>query len=144
MRFTMETRSFPHMSLRLMAIVIPLALTACAAVGPEHEVPVVATPPNINVQIANANSTTTCASATGWTAVKTTTGEGTWSPFTADITVNQTSPNNYYCIKVTKATASANADDYQLNHHCGKPASGGNPAYFGHQASTFISYTQDQ
>jgi len=39
----MKTRSFPRMSLRLMAIVLPLALTACAAVGPEHEVPAVAT-----------------------------------------------------------------------------------------------------
>lgn len=108
------------------------------------EVPVVATPPNIRVQIANANSTTNCNNASGWTPVQTTTGEGTWSPFTADITVNQTSPNNYYCIKVSKDTLTANSDDYQLNHHCGIPASGGNPAYFGHQASTFISYTQDQ
>lgn len=40
-RFFLQT--FPHAPLRLMAIVLPLALTACAAVGPEHEVPLVAT-----------------------------------------------------------------------------------------------------
>ena len=39
----MNTRSLPRLPLHLMAIVLPLALTACAAVGPEHEVPAVAT-----------------------------------------------------------------------------------------------------
>ena len=47
MRFTMKDRSFPqifpHTAPRLLAIVLPLLLAACAAVGPEHEVPVVAT-----------------------------------------------------------------------------------------------------
>lgn len=100
------------------------------------------TPPNINVQIGNANSTTTCAGATGWAAVKTTSGEGTWSPKTASITVSQTSPANYYCIKVTKATATAKADDYRLNHRCERYR--GATGIDVHQLSTFISYTQDQ
>lgn len=100
------------------------------------------TPPNISVQIGNANSTSTCTGATGWTAVKTTTGEGTWSPRTTDITVSQTSPANYYCIKVTKATATANQDDYRLNHHCEitRGATGMNV----HQQSSLIGYTQNQ
>ncbi|NOU22743.1 MAG: hypothetical protein HOO93_13355 [Methyloglobulus sp.] len=79
---------------------------------------ITATPPNISVQIGNANSTMTCTGATGWTALKTTTGEGTWSPRTTYMPVSQISPANYYCIKVTKATASTNRDDYQLNHQC--------------------------
>jgi hypothetical protein len=101
-----------------------------------------ATPPAISAQIGNANSTTTCTGATNWTAVKTTPGEGAWSGRTTDITVSQTSPANYYCIKVTKATASANADDYRLNHHCEitRGAGGLNT----HQQSSFISYTQNQ
>lgn len=110
-----------------------------ASTAVRDETAVSATPPNISAQIGKANSTTTCTGATGWTAVKTTTGEGTWSPRTSNITVNQTSPNNYYCIKVTKATASANADDYQLNHHC--EITTGSPT---HQVSTFQSYTQNQ
>lgn len=100
--------------------------------------------PNLNIQIANATSTTTCPASggAGWTAIKTTTGEGSWSPFTADITVNQTSPNNYYCAKVTKTGAAA--ENYSLDHHCGKPAIPPNPAYFGHQASTLVSKILDQ
>jgi len=39
----MKTRTFPNISPRLMAIAISFALASCAAVGPEHEVPTVAT-----------------------------------------------------------------------------------------------------
>lgn len=101
--------------------------------------------PNLNVQIANAASADPVTGCNGvtYSAVKTTTGEGTWSPFTADITV---SANSYYCVKVTKTGAAA--ENYTVDHHCGIPA---NPAavpptaaYFGHQASTLVSKILDQ
>lgn len=100
-----------------------------------------ATPPNIRAQIAKATSATTCpaSGAAGWTPVVTTSGEGIWAPRSAYISVNQTPPNNYYCIKVTKATATANADDYSLNHHCEIFP---NDSHL--QFSTFIKYTQNQ
>ena len=41
----MKSHTLSRMPRRLMAIVLPFALAACAAVGPEHEVPVVATGP---------------------------------------------------------------------------------------------------
>jgi hypothetical protein len=113
-----------------------------------------ATPPNITIQTATApvqaDSATACNGAT-WSAAVTSPGEagggGGWSAFTADISVVS---QGYYCIKITKDTASANSDDYQLDTHCGKPPSGGNPAYFGHKASTKgisgtpAGYNQDQ
>lgn len=116
-------------------------ITVASAAVRDYDV-IFATPPNISVQIGNANSTTTCTGATDWTTVKTTIGENSWSPRTRDITVSQTSPSNYYCIKVTKATATAIVDDYQLNHQCERirGANGINLP----RASTFISYTQNQ
>ncbi|NOS73332.1 MAG: hypothetical protein HOP36_02080 [Methyloglobulus sp.] len=97
--------------------------------------------PNINVQIAKSTSTTTCpaVNATSWTPVKTTTGEGTWSLRTATIPVSQTPPNNYYCIKITKATAIAVIDDYSLNHACEIVLNS-----LTQQPSTFLGYTQNQ
>ena len=120
----------------------PSITVAHAAV--RDDVPIVATPPNIRIQVAKATSATTCPASgdVGWTAAQTTSGEGTWSPFTANISVSQTPPNNYYCIKVTKATASTNADDYRVIHRCGI-----NPTYPGpivNFQSTFHRYTQDQ
>jgi hypothetical protein len=109
-----------------------------------------ATPPNITIQTAKApvqaDSATACNGAT-WSAAVTSPGEagagGGWSAFTPDITVTT---SGYYCIKITKDSASANSDDYQLDTHCGKPPSGGNPAYFGHKASIKATnyYNQNQ
>lgn len=107
----------------------------------------------IKVQIAKATSSSTCPAYTSpsapsdlaspWTAGKVTgTDGGTWSTRTY-ISVSQTSPNNYYCIAVTKDVASSAQEDYSLNHHC-EIFAGDNT----HQASTSspapLGYIQNQ
>ena len=60
----MKSHSLSRMPRRLMAIVLPFALAACAAVGPEHEVPVVATGPGWTSP--NAGSVDAAALAAWW------------------------------------------------------------------------------
>ncbi|MDD2724321.1 MAG: hypothetical protein PHH59_09910 [Methylovulum sp.] len=108
----------------------------------------------IKVQIAKATSSSTCPAfaspaapadltAAGWTAGQLTGNDsGAWSTRT-NISVSQVSPNNYYCIAVTKDVANNAVEDYSLNQHC--EVYSGDPT---HQASTFspapLGYLQDQ
>ncbi|MEQ1560537.1 MAG: hypothetical protein ABL933_16575 [Methyloglobulus sp.] len=105
----------------------------------------------IKVQIAKAASPTTCPAfaspaapsnlGSPWVAAQTTgTDGGAWSTRTY-VSVSQTSPNNYYCIAVTKDVASAAKEDYSLNHHC-EIVKDSPPTQ--HQISTLVGYIQNQ
>ncbi|MEQ1560008.1 MAG: hypothetical protein ABL933_13850 [Methyloglobulus sp.] len=107
----------------------------------------------IKVQIAKATGTTAVAAscpafaspaaptnlAAPWTAGQTTGNDsGAWSTRTY-ISVSQVSPNNYYCIAVSKDAAVAGTEDYSLNHHC--------EVFKGditHQQSSLVGYIQNQ
>lgn len=108
----------------------------------------------IKVQIAKATGTTAVAAscpnfaspaapadltAAGWTAGQTTGNDsGAWSTRTY-ISVSQVSPNNYYCIAVSKDAAVGGTEDYSLNHHCEIVKV--DPT---HQVSSLVGYIQDQ